>query len=169
MSEAERKKLAERMQKQVQHDLDDVNSSMEALDKRTREGRESAKNLLKYEQEDEDRRSDIARTQQLLDVTIKRLEEMNLISGPDSGGVKRSRSRAGVRGESAQILRILLVAAILGTLAGFGLAYLAETTTRASTRRKRFGGVGVAIMGHIPFVLEKRKERIRGDSGKAAS
>lgn len=130
--------------------------------------RQAAKELSDFHIRDQLLRNDIARTQQLFDSVVKRLQEINLIK--DYGGyVTQIISPATLgRQVAPQMSIILTIAGILGTLLGLGLAYLVELSdTRFRSPEDIRDRLGLPVIGHIPVIHERRKERRRRKSSPA--
>ncbi len=111
-----------------------------------------AKDLNRYEIADEGYRGELERSQQLYEATIRRLQEINLVrdfAGYDAEVI--SPPGPGQR-VAPSLLRVLILAVVLGLAGGVGLAYLADLTDKsfrtAEEIRRR---LGLTVMGHIPF------------------
>jgi capsular exopolysaccharide synthesis family protein len=115
-----------------------------------------SKKLLNYEMQEDSLHNDITRTQQLYDAILKRLQEVGLVK--EAGGydaqILSPPSRSWKVEPKAAI--IFPIAAFLGLLGGFVLAYLADRSdhsfrTPAEIRRR----LGVPVVGHIPVLAGK--------------
>jgi capsular exopolysaccharide synthesis family protein len=142
-----------------------ANASLDALLKQE-EG--EARKLEHYEIQDEAFRTDIARTTKVLDQTLKRLEEINLVR--DFGGYDaRVIAEPGVGFKVSPIAwQFLLAGAFLGGLAGAGGAYLLDRADKSFRSpeevRKR---LGLPLVGHIPYLSHADKPvRVDGPDGK---
>ncbi len=120
--------------------------------------------------EDERLQSEIERTQQLFDVTVKSLEELSLVT--DYEGYKYEKLADPAIGEkvSPMALKVLPVSAILGMLAGFGLAYLVDISDKAFRTPDEVSQVmRLPVVGHIPLIDTESQQllrRIKGFTGR---
>jgi capsular exopolysaccharide synthesis family protein len=128
-----------------------VQLAIDSLQKLLDLEKKAATALNSYEIQDEAYRTDIARTQLIYDQTIKRLQEINLVR--DFGGYdSRIISPPGVGAKTApRTGQLLLAGALLGLLAGAGLAYLADVLDKSfRTPEEIRRRLGLAVVGHIP-------------------
>lgn len=139
----------------MQYELSQIAESQKILEQLLEDERKEAKSLSKFESTDEEFRLEIGRTQQLYDQTIKRLQEINLVR--DFGGYDAKVIASASLGVqiAPSLSRILLISIALGSLGGFVLAYLAESTDHSfrspdEIRRR----LGLPILGHIPLSEE---------------
>ncbi len=114
---------------------------------------DSAKELTRYEIEEEGLRTNLDRTKNLYDGIIKRLQDVDLIK--DMGGYDARTIASPMIGKKVLPSPIIIfpVACILGTLLGFGLAYLAELSDKSfrsvqEVRRQ----LGLPVVGHVPHL-----------------
>ncbi len=114
---------------------------------------EAAKSLATFQIADETYRSEIARTQQLFDGVIKRLEEISLVH--DQGGVKTQLISPPARGEQVEptLALVLVLSTVFGLLLGACASYVVERTDQRfrspeDLRRQ----LGLPIVGHIPVI-----------------
>jgi capsular exopolysaccharide synthesis family protein len=127
-----------------------ANASLEALMKQEEA---EARKLESYEIQDEEFRKGIALTSKVLDETLKRLEQINLVR--DFGGYDaRVIAEPGVGYKVSPIAwQFLIAGALLGVLAGAGGAYLLDMADKSFRTpeeiRKR---LGLPLVGHIPFL-----------------
>jgi polysaccharide biosynthesis transport protein len=136
----------------LRQELATAEISLQSLARLQEGEQKEAKELARYEIQDEALRSDIARTQQLYEQTIKRLQEINLVR--DFGGYEaRIINPPGGGGKVTPILwQFLVSGVILGLLAGGGLAYLADRTdTSFRTPEEIRRRLGLPVVGHIPL------------------
>jgi capsular exopolysaccharide synthesis family protein len=135
----------------IERELGDLDSTDQALAKMFEQEKADAKNLMNYEFQDNQFASEIARAGQFHDTLIKQLQGIDL--GKDLGGYQTSVIAPATIGGRVEprLLPIFLVAGILGTLGGVGLAWLAELTDKrfrdADEIRRR---LGLPVVGHIP-------------------
>jgi capsular exopolysaccharide synthesis family protein len=135
-----------------------VETASAALAALMKEEENEARKLESYEIQDEAFRTDIARTTKVLDQTLKRLEEINLVR--DFGGYEaRVISEPGPGGKVSPIAwQFLFAGAFLGLLVGAGVAYLLEKSDRSFRTpeeiRKR---LGLPIVGHIPYLAHAER------------
>jgi capsular exopolysaccharide synthesis family protein len=127
---------------------------------------EAAKAMAVYEVQEETYQNEIARTQQLFDSVVKRLEELTLVK--NYGGYKTqliSPAGYGLQVEP-NFSRIISMAGVLGAFAGFGLAYLLELADKSfrnpdEIRRE----LGMPVIGHIPVILRNKESGSAEHSG----
>jgi capsular exopolysaccharide synthesis family protein len=120
--------------------------------------RSSAKDLAQFHLQDEMYRNDIARTKQMFDAVIKRLEEISLVKDADRGINMQLLFRPG-HGElvQPQLLKVLGLVAVIGIVVGLGLAYLvdiADKSFRSPDEIRRT--LGLPVLGHIPVIEQGR-------------
>lgn len=124
------------------------------IDRLIESERKLAKQVAKYELENETLRNDISRTQQLFDVVVKRLEEINLIQD-HTGGVEAqviSPPKGGWQVEPT-FSRIMAVSLALGLFAGLGLGYLVEVTDKSFHSPEDITQeLQLPVIGHIPMI-----------------
>jgi capsular exopolysaccharide synthesis family protein len=127
-----------------------------------------AKELAKYESQDEALRAAITRTQHLYDGTVKRLMEISLVS-EDNGFKAEVIAPPGDGYKVApRLLNVLMGGLVLGLLAGLGLAFMAELSDKgfrnADEIRRR---LGLPVIGHIPIIVpsEKLLEKAKATPG----
>lgn len=132
------------------------------LDRLFEQERNAAKALSSFQVEDEMYRNEIARTQQLFDGVVKRLEEMNLIQ--DYGGMSTQLISPPGTGSLVRpkLTLVLAVAGLIGVFAGVGLGYLAELADKSfrspeDVRRQ----LGLPLVGHIPVIESARTKTTR--------
>jgi capsular exopolysaccharide synthesis family protein len=118
-----------------------------------------ARQLEQYEIQDESFRTDIARTTKVLDQTLKRLEEINVVR--DFGGYDaRVIAEPGHGGKVSPIAwQFLFAGAMLGVLVGCGGAYLLEVTDKSfRTPEEIRARLRLPIVGHIPYLTHTRDQ-----------
>jgi capsular exopolysaccharide synthesis family protein len=142
-------------------EADNAHMAAEALSKLLEEEQRKAKNQRAFEQQGESYRLDIARSQQLFDAIAKRVDEVSILKN-FVGGYEADTIAPPQVGRKVypQPLLVFTAAAILGLLAGIGLAYLTELSdqsfrTPEEIRRR----LGLPIVGHIPFFASKEVEK----------
>jgi capsular exopolysaccharide synthesis family protein len=159
----------ERYVQGLRRELRDNRQSLDALTKLLEAEQKAARDLATYEYQDEAYRNEIERAQQLYKGIINRLQEINLVR--DAGGFDaRPLSRPGVGGRVApNLYYMLLTGLVLGSLAGVGLAYVAELTdkgfrTPEEIRRR----LGLPVFGHIPLLTPDPGAQAKADAGQPA-
>ncbi|MBI3466418.1 MAG: polysaccharide biosynthesis tyrosine autokinase, partial [Planctomycetes bacterium] len=118
--------------------------------------RKARREQAAFEATDESLRSDIARTQQLFDSVVKRLQEINIAA--DYGGYNTQvLSTASPAGQvEPNFSRIMTPAAILGLLFGFGLATLVDMADKSFRSPADIcRQLRLPIVGHIPAFKTK--------------
>jgi capsular exopolysaccharide synthesis family protein len=141
----------------LRHEADDLRRSEELLSASFDEHLGEAKKGVSYDIEDDTYRSDIMRVQTLYDLTVRRLQDADIIKdlgGFDAQVVGPPTSRQ----VAPKSVIVFPVALVLGLLSGFGLAYGAEASDKtfrsAEEIRKR---LGLAVVGHIPRITPKQE------------
>lgn len=161
------KTMLQRPLQTVRVELRETELVLQSLTKVLQEIKTETQDLSNFEIEEDHLRSDIARTQQLYEGTIKRLAEINLIR--DSGGFDaRPLAQSGVGAKIApSAFQIITGGILFGFLGGIGLAYLSDLTDKgfrnADELRRR---LGLPILGHIPYLkpdLETNQKREAGE------
>jgi capsular exopolysaccharide synthesis family protein len=149
-------------------ELTNVRLAIGSLDKLLAAEEKVASGLKTYEIQEEAFVTDIGRTRELYEQTIKQLQGINLardFGGYDSRIISPPRIGAKISPKAAQIF---LAGAILGLLAGAGLAYLADVLDKSfRTPEEIRRRLGLAVVGHIPFI-EHDEETVAatGDNGR---
>jgi capsular exopolysaccharide synthesis family protein len=137
----------------LKQELSDIEMAEQLLSQHIKEEYAEAKRVANYEFREETYRNDIARSQQLYDSIIKRLQEVNFVK--DYGGYDArviTPPSAGVRTEP-RAMPIFTVSVFLGTLGGFGLAYLAERSDKSFRSPEEIHRhLGIRVVGHIPVI-----------------
>ncbi len=139
------------------------------LDQLFEQERSAAKALSTVEVTEETFRSEIARTQQLFDAVVKRLDEMSLAS--DYGGISAQVIASPGIGSLVRpkLPVVMAIAAVLGLFAGYGLGYLRELADRRfRSPEDVHQQLGVPLVGHIPVLPEaqRRRRRARAKAGR---
>jgi capsular exopolysaccharide synthesis family protein len=150
--------------------LDSLRQDLRAIDEKQKElddlfitEADEAKKLSNFEVTDETLRQDIARTQQLFEGVVKRLEEINLIQ--DYGKMKtRVLNNAPPGWQIAPVMsRIVGFAGTMGFFAGCAIAFLLEMADkRFRSPEEITERLGVPVIGHIPYFKADK-----GDSSSA--
>jgi capsular exopolysaccharide synthesis family protein len=114
-----------------------------------------SKELRRYEDDDEEYRTEIAQTHALWDQTIKRLQEINVVR--DFGGYSVQTISAPAEGGrvGAPAMQSVVAGAVLGLLLGAGLAYVLDLLDKSfrspeEIRRR----LGLPVVAHIPVLQE---------------
>jgi capsular exopolysaccharide synthesis family protein len=125
-----------------------------------------ARKLMLEEIEDKHKKANIDRLGLLFNNTSQAISEVHLNAG--MGGVTAlvlQHARTGVK-ISPIMERFLGMGALLGAMAGLGIAYLIEMADRSFRKPEDIiREFGVPIMGHIPFMTEQRM-KISADGNK---
>jgi len=125
-----------------------------------------ARKLMLEEIEDKHKKANIDRLGLLFNNTSQAISEVHLNAG--MGGVTAlvlQRARTGSK-ISPIMERFLGMGALLGAMAGLGIAYLVEMADRSFRKPEDIiREFGVPIMGHIPFMTEQRM-KISADGNK---
>jgi hypothetical protein len=115
---------------QLKQQMQDMVRSQKALDELFETELTKAKEVFPYETEDDRYKRSLDRAQFLYDNLIKRMEELDIVSGV--GGFDSRVITPPEPGEKVfpKLLLVLPVALILGLMAGFGMGYLAAVPKR---------------------------------------
>ncbi len=149
-------------QKQTQ-----INNQFENLNEMFKQESEAAKTLQSAQAEDERFRDEIARTQQLIEVTIKSLEQINIVSDSSYEGYNFESLADALAGEKVAPMpyKVLPIGAILGSLAGFGLAYLVDIADKAFRTPDEVSQVmRLPVVGHIPLIDTSSERLLPGSN-----
>jgi capsular exopolysaccharide synthesis family protein len=134
-------------------ELNNIRLAVGSLDRLLAAEEKVANGLKSYEIQEEAFVTDIARTRELYEQTIKQLQGINLardFGGYESRIISPPRIGAKVFPKANQIF---LAGAILGILAGAGLAYLADVLDKSfRTPEEIRRRLGLPVLGHIPFI-----------------
>jgi capsular exopolysaccharide synthesis family protein len=137
----------------LREDIRAIDSKLKDLDELFDEETDEAKQLTTAEIEDENRRKDIARSNQLFEGIVKRLEEINLIQ--DYGKLKTKKLHGASPGiQVAPVMaRILGMGGALGFFLGCGLAILLELADKRFRSPEEISeSLRLPVIGHIPYV-----------------
>jgi capsular exopolysaccharide synthesis family protein len=133
--------------------LRQVNASEQLLADLFRKEDEEGRKLAGFEIQEEGLRTNIARTQQLYDSLIKRLQDVGLVR--DVGGYDARTIAPPLIGRKVapNALLVFPLACLLGLLGGLGLAYAAEAADKSfRTPEEIRRRLGLPIVGHIPYL-----------------
>ena len=146
--------------------LESLREDIKAIDEKTTEldelfgsEEEAARKLISFEVEDESRRADIARSHQLFEGVVKRLEEISLMQ--DYGQLKtRVLNPAGRGYQVAPVLsKIMGLGVALGFFAGCGLVFLIELADkRFRSPEELTETLGLPVIGHMPYIRAKKDD-----------
>ncbi len=132
---------------------DQLQDQLENLNKLFTEEEEAAKELQQYQDQDEQFRNQIDRTQQLFEVVVKSLEEVSLVKDYEGYNYQTLASPGPGEKVSPLPLKVLPISGILGIMAGFGLAYLVDITDKAFRSPDEVSQVmRLPVVGHIPLI-----------------
>ncbi len=169
-SEDATKRIEKKIEAQVEmlkHELALLESSNNALVNVIEEESRKARNLEHIEFQDDSYRADIARTNRVLEQTLKRLEEISLIK--DGGFEAKVITEPSIGYKVSPVMtQIVLSGLMLGLVAGMGLAYLLDMADKSFRTpeeiRKR---LGLPIVGHIPYLAHTNDPvELLDDSGQ---
>jgi capsular exopolysaccharide synthesis family protein len=150
----------------LKQELHDNEVTAQSLKELFEQENAEAKKLTNYEMREEMLRTDVARTQELYNTILRRLQEVNLLK--EAGGYNTQilwpPSEGGKMGP--RLLSIVPMTALLGLLAGFGLAYFMDRSdTRFRTPEEIHQRLGVPVIGHIPVLPDVAITDEEGASG----
>jgi capsular exopolysaccharide synthesis family protein len=134
------------------------------------EEQRSSRQLASVQMADENFRSEIALKERLFAAVTSRLEELSLAKG--SGGTRLELINPPTQASQVrpELSKIMIMAGILGTIAGFGLAYLVDSSDRRFRSPEEIRhDFGVPVFGHIPVIaeaLEGRQKRANNSDGR---
>lgn len=153
----------------LKQQLNHVKASEQQLTELFEKEHADARKLTSYEIQDEALRTDIVRTQQLYDGIIKRLQDVGLVKDVGGYDAKTIASPTFGKKVAPKVILVFPIAAFLGLLFGFGLAYLADVTDKSfrspeEIRRR----LGLPVVGYIPHLTaDAEAVRQAEDSGLA--
>jgi capsular exopolysaccharide synthesis family protein len=134
-----------------------LKAEQQSLARLIAEEQRQSKSVRSYEDTESELRTDITQTRALLDETIKRLQQLNVIR--DFGGYNvQTIAHAGVGGRvSAPAMQSVIAGALVGLLIGIGLAYLADMTDKSfrtpdEIRRR----LRLPVLAHVPVLQDER-------------
>ncbi len=112
-----------------------------------------AKELAVFQVQDETHRNDIARTQQLFDGVVERLDEINLTQD-DEGYNYRTLAPPGTGFKVApNPLKVFGIAGVLGGMLGLGLGFLVELTDKSFRSPVEISQrLQLPVVGHVPVM-----------------
>ena len=127
------------------------------LDELFKSEEEQARGLNQLALQHEDLRSNVEQKQRLLDALVERLEEVSLVQ--DYGGRFAEVIHRPGRGQQVEnMTRIMVIASILGSLAGLVLACLVEIADKSfRSPDDLMTELGLPLIGHIPFMEISKK------------
>jgi len=148
-------------------ELENTRMVEESLRKLLSEEVQKARPLRALERRDELYRMEIGRSQQLFEALAKRLDEISILKNVTTGYEAQVISPPDVGVKVApRALFVLPPSLLLGLLAGFCLAYLAEISdqsfrTPEEIRRR----LGLPVVGHIPLFTPEDNEKLAPADG----
>jgi capsular exopolysaccharide synthesis family protein len=147
--------LAQRyMTETLKQELLDVERSEQSIAQVLDRELQTAKQATRYEIEDEALRTDLARTHELYDIALKRLQEVDILK--DLGGFDATVIGAPCAGKKVFPLWILVlpVSILVGLIIGFLMAYVVDLNDRsfrtAEEIRRR---LEFQVVAHIPSLV----------------
>jgi len=145
----------------LEHEIMLLKQRMEELNSFFQEESAKSMELTQFELEDISWRDKIARTKQLFDGVVKRLDEINLVKG--HGGYKTAiiSPPTDAYQVAPSLIKSLLIGFILGSFVGFGLGYLIELCDQTFRSPADISEqLGLPIVGHVPVIpVSKRRFR----------
>jgi capsular exopolysaccharide synthesis family protein len=152
----------------LNHDLQTVSALHQELGTMSEKLKEEARELVNMELEEAQLKGHIDQIDELHKVTVKRLTEINLLK--DAGGFDAkvlSSPGPGIQ-VAPKMMMTLLAGLFLGSLAGVGLAYLADYADRGfrSSEEVRLR-LGLPLVGHIPSLQPDADAAARAAGGEA--
>jgi capsular exopolysaccharide synthesis family protein len=151
----------------LQLDLKGIAAEEEDLTAEFKAFYKEAKELAAFEIQDESAADDIVRTKKYLDAIVKRVNEASFTKEFRGYEIRViSPPRSWPAGPS--IVLILMASGFLGTLGGFGLAYLGHISDRSfrspeEIRRR----LGVPVAGYVPFINIEEATEVVSTSGSS--
>lgn len=115
--------------------------------------KKTARELETWYQQDKDYRDEIGRTEKVLDMTLNRCRELNLVRGYGGFDAKLLAAPSPGGRTSPILWQFLLIGAFMGVGLSCGVAYLLDLADKSfrtpdEIRRR----LGLPIVGHVPFV-----------------
>jgi capsular exopolysaccharide synthesis family protein len=141
----------DRYVKMQELEVQKINGEEAALRQQLKEVKDEAVKLDDLERKEGTLRSAVAKANQELEDTTKRLNEINRVR--DAGGFDAQILSKPARGlkVAPSIVQALLGGLVLGLLAGIGLGYLAESADKSfRTPQEIRRRLGLPLVGHIP-------------------
>ena len=136
-----------------------------ALDRLFDKETEEAKKIDKDQVKDSNYRASIQRKERMFDAVIARLEEINI--SKDLGNIKTEviNPPSGGRQTAPDMKKSMTTAAILGLLAGLGLAFVVDSLDRRFRSPDDIrNALGLPVVGHIPVIpMPKKEARAEGE------
>lgn len=145
----------------LREDIRAIDEKQNKLDELFEHEAAEAKKLSNDEVKDETLRHDIARTNQLFEGIVKRLEEINLIQ--DYGKMKtRVLNNATTGWQIAPVMsRIVGFAGTMGFFVGCAIAFLLEMADkRFRSPEEITEKLGVPVIGHIPYYKPEKSDEM---------
>ncbi len=121
---------------------------------------DEARRIDRFQVQDANFRGEIARRERMFDAVVARLEEIGV--SMDLGSIKTQIINPPGRGVQVapDLNRSLTTAAILGLLAGLGLAFLVDSLDRRFRNPEDIqNSLGLPVIGHIPAIVQSSKKK----------
>jgi capsular exopolysaccharide synthesis family protein len=147
------------------NDLNDMQQTRRVLEELIAQETRSAKELLRYELQDESLRSDIARLQSLYETVVDRLGSVNLAK--DYGGFSPAVLRPVEPGKpvKASLPLAIFMGGLLGLLFGGGAAFAVDVGDKSFRGPEQIRSVlGAPILAHVPLLDVAYRESDDADS-----
>jgi capsular exopolysaccharide synthesis family protein len=137
----------------IKHEIRSLEARIMELDQLFEDERHESRAVTAYELKNENFQKEILRTETLYQGVVKRLDELNILA--DYGGFKTNViSPPGIGYHVApKLLQSLLIGAVCGAIAGFGLGYLLERNDKRFHSPEEISEyLRLPIVGHIPVI-----------------
>lgn len=141
--------------------LQEMKERLNKLDLLFTAERDEARKQGAFEVEDELFRQQIARSQRLFESVMKRLEEINLTKNYGGYNVQRIDPPAPGYQIEPSLRRVMMMAAIVGGMIGFCIAYLMEMIDKGFRNPEEIRQLlGSPVMGHIPRISAAERAQV---------
>ncbi len=123
----------------------------------------AAKELQRFQAQDEQFRNEIERTQQLFAVVVKSLEEISLVTDYEGYNFQRLAEPAIGEQVAPMVIKVIPISGLLGIFLGFGVAYLVDISDKAFRTPDEVSSVmGLPVVGHVPMIDVEKVELLPG-------
>lgn len=165
---ANKEETVERYLRTVRQELVQIEVSLRAMTDLSRTEVEEAKASYQNQEKENHYLKEIAKTERYVEQLFEQLDKLSLMR--DFGGYDaRVIASAGPGSRiAAGLFRTLMICVFMGLIGGAGLAYLADATDRSfRTPEEIRRSLGLAILGHIPFLPRSEKMHSANGDGHA--